>query len=154
MQAAEMESYQRSQALVLLEDMGARINANRVAAATYDTNGLTPAWVGTGDSQPAVCPGPTVGVARDLCEWSNALKGSAEQRSGNSIGAMIGGRGCIEPIGGTNPPSFRIVVTWQGLTGTAPPQFTCAQGQYGTEAFGLRRAVAKVIAIATLTPGP
>ena len=68
MQAAEMESYQRSQALVLLEDMGARINANRVAAATYDTTGLVPAWVGTGDSQLAVCPGPTVGVARDLCE--------------------------------------------------------------------------------------
>jgi len=110
--------------------------------------------VGTGDSQPADCSGAAIGLARDMCEWSNALKGSTEQRNSANIGAMIGGRGCIEPIAGTSPPSFRIVVTWQGLQGTAPPGFTCAQGEYGSEALALRRAIAKVIAIGTLTPGP
>ncbi|MEO5695697.1 MAG: hypothetical protein ABIQ60_01025, partial [Burkholderiaceae bacterium] len=38
--AAEFESYQRSQALVLLEDMASRINANRSDAGSYVTAGL------------------------------------------------------------------------------------------------------------------
>ena len=37
MQTAELEAYQRTQAIVLLQDMVARINANRKSAADYVT---------------------------------------------------------------------------------------------------------------------
>ena len=146
MQAAEMESYQRSQALVLLDDMAHRLSANRANAATYVTG--TP--VGTGDGEPADCSGLAVGQPRDQCEWSNALKGAAEQIAGASVGSMIDGRGCIEAAG-VDPPSYRIMVAWQGLTPTAVPGFACGQGSYGGDD-ALRRVVAKVVTVATLIP--
>jgi len=148
MQAAEMESYQRSQALLLLEDMAARLSTNRAVAVDYVT--ATP--VGTGDSEPADCSVKALGHERDLCEWSNALKGSAEQLGGNAVGSLIGGRGCIDEIAGATPPRYQIVVAWQGLHQSRAPDFECASGNYGSEALGLRRAVAKVVAIADLTP--
>src|ERR1051325_7519643 len=80
MQNAEVESYARSQALVLLDDMAAR------AASP----------VGTGEAtvQPTDCSGVAFGADRDVCEWSNALKGRAElDASAIAVGAMIGGRG-------------------------------------------------------------
>lgn len=147
MQAAEMESYQRSQALMLLEDMAHRLSANRANAATYVT--VNP--IGTGDGEPADCSGIAVGQLRDFCEWSNALKGAAEQLGGASVGSMIDGRGCIEQVAGAVPASFRIVVTWQGLTPTVAPSFDCAAGLYGGND-ALRRAIAKVVSVATLTP--
>jgi type IV pilus assembly protein PilV len=148
MQAAEMESYQRSQALLLLEDMAARLNTNRAVAADYVT--ATP--VGTGGTEPTDCSAKAVGYERDLCEWSNALKGSAETLGGNAVGTLIGGRGCIEEIAGAVPPRYQIVVTWQGLHQSRAPDIACATGAYGNEALGLRRAVVKVVAIADLTP--
>jgi type IV pilus assembly protein PilV len=143
MQSAEVESYARSQALLLLDDMAARLNANRVNAAAYVT--ATPA--GTGDTQPTDCSVTALGVDRDLCEWSNALKGNSELAAGSGVGAMIGGRGCVEPLAaGVNPPSYRIAVVWQGLTATVIPSIDCAQNLYGgNDAF--RRVVAKVVTI-------
>jgi type IV pilus assembly protein PilV len=146
MQAAEMESYQRSQALVLLEDMASRLSANRANAAAYVTAGE----VGTGDAEPADCSGLAFGQPRDRCEWSNALKGAVEQIGGASVGTMLGGRGCIE-VAGADPPSYRIVVVWQGLTPTAVPGYDCGEGLYGADD-AVRRAVAKVVAIASLVP--
>lgn len=147
MQAAEMESYQRTQALMLLEDMTYRLSANRANAASYIT--ATP--VGTGDGAPADCSGLAVGQPRDNCEWSNALKGAAEQLAGASVGAMVDGRGCIEQVAGAVPASYRVIVTWQGLTPTVVPSFDCAAGSYGAND-ALRRAVAKTVTVATLTP--
>ena len=49
---AEMESYQRAQAVVLMNSMVERINANRNAAATYVPNPATTTF-GTGDALPA-----------------------------------------------------------------------------------------------------
>lgn len=147
MQSVEVESYARSQALILVEDMAARLNANRTHAAAYVTT--TPA--GTGDAEPADCSTTAIGVDRDVCEWSNALKGAAELTRGAPIGAMIGGRGCIEQLVGVDPPSFRIAVAWQGLTATVAPGIACGQGLYGNnEAF--RRIVAKVVAIGNGAP--
>jgi len=147
MQNAEMESYQRSQALVLLQDMAARVNAHRTVAATYIT--ATP--VGTADSEPTDCSGIALGTAaRDLCEWSNALEGRAELKGTAAIGTLIGGRGCVEQVVGAVPLQFRVTVTWQGLHETVAPAFGCATGAYGTETY--RRAIAKVVTIGNLTP--
>ena len=151
MQTVEVESYARSQALVLLDDMAARLSANRGVAATYATASPTASPVGVGDAQPTDCSSAAVGVALDTCEWSNALKGNTELSGSAAVGAMIGGRGCIEPLAGANPPSYQVIVTWQGLSPTvAPSGVDCAQSYYGDDR--LRRAVVKVVSIARLGP--
>ena len=145
MQVASSESLQRSQAVLLLQDMANRLSANRANAAAYVT--ATP--LGTGDSQPGSCTGLT-GVALDQCEWSLELKGAAEQQtgSGSYIGAMAGARGCIEQTG-NNPPIFRISVAWQGMAQLNTPSLACGQNLYGADSF--RRAIAASVPVACLT---
>ncbi len=137
---SEMESYQRVQALILLQDMAGRINANRVNAATYVANDI-----GTGDAQPADCTALAAGQLRDTCEWSNALKGSGEKSGSASTGAMIGGRGCItQPAANT----YQISVVWQGLGKTFAPADPCGSTLYGDET--QRRVVNLTVEVANL----
>jgi type IV pilus assembly protein PilV len=156
MTAANTEAYQRAQALLLLEDMVDRMNANRdgVTLGSYTTGTGTP--LGTGDSQPATCDTLAVGAARDQCEWSNALRGAAEQTGGTRVGAMIGARGCVEQIqipdttpGVCKPGIYRVTVTWQGLNATVAPVLACGAGKYGANA-AFQRAVSLKVVIALL----
>jgi len=125
LQSSELESYQRTQALILLEDMENRLSANRKNAATYVTATANP--LGTGDSQPTACTGN--GQSLDECQWSNALKGASEQSSSSTnVGAMIGARGCIEDLG--TGDQFMITVAWQGMTPISAPASTCGTGLY------------------------
>jgi len=139
---AQMEAYQRSQALVLLKDMAARINANRKNAASYV------AAVGTGATCPAV--GTTVAI-KDLNDWCDALLGAAELQGTSNVGAMIGARGCITQ---TVAPStgvasqYLVAVAWQGLNSTKAPSNACGKDQYGNEA--MRRVVVLPVNIANL----
>lgn len=148
---SQMESYQRSQALVLLKDMADRIETNRANASGYVTTGLTPAFVGTGLGS---CAASGVGSAGDLCEWHAALLGAAEvDSSGNKVGAMIGARGCVYQIAAPDPASgvpgqYLVAVAWQGLNNTAAPAVNCGINQYGNEA--LRRVVTLPVSIAIL----
>lgn len=142
MQVAQTESYQRAQAILLLQDMTNRISANRTIAAQY----VVSAPLGTGDSQPSSCSGLT-GVPLDLCEWSQELKGAGEKQSANSVGAMIGARGCVDQIS-ANPPMYRVTVAWQGLSGLKAPSVACAQNLYGSDA--MRRAIYGVVTVANL----
>jgi type IV pilus assembly protein PilV len=146
MQTSDMETYARSQSLVLLDDMAARLSVHRNVAATY----VTAAPAGTGDTQPTDCSGTALGQARDTCEWSNSLKGRAELASSSAVGAMIGGRGCIEAVAGSDPPTYRITVVWQGLSATLAPSVDCGRNLYGPDA--QRRAVSKDVAFANLGP--
>jgi len=156
MQTAEVESYARSQALVLIGDMAARVSANRANAAAYVALAATGNPAGTGDAQPTDCSGIGVLADRDVCEWSNALKGSSEQSGGGvAVGAMIGGRGCIDQLAGIDPPSFRVTVAWQGLSPTIAPAagIDCAQALYGgNDAY--RRIITNVVSVASLAPEP
>jgi type IV pilus assembly protein PilV len=144
-QVASTESLQRSQAVLLVQDMANRISANRANGATYVT--ATP--LGTGDSEPGSCTG-LAGVALDQCEWSLELKGAAEKQAGtgNYIGAMTGARGCVDQIS-ANPPVFRVSVAWQGMAKLSTPSLACGQNLYGSDAF--RRAIAGEVAVACLT---
>ncbi len=136
--SAQVESYQRSQALILLKDMTDRINANRTNSSNYVTS--TPLGVGA-----ATCAG-TSATSIDKCEWSSALKGSAE---GSTSGAMVGARGCIYELASTAPKKYLIAIAWQGLTSTATSSIACGQGSYGSnEAF--RRVISIPITIANL----
>ena len=155
---SEFESYQRVQALMLVQDLVDRMNANRKVATCY-SNGTTGITLGTGASTPATC---TAGDAQqnaradaDLAAWNNLLKGSAESDSGNNVGAMIGARGCITydastEIGGiAGTGVYTISVAWQGLAVTAAPANTCGQNQYGDEK--QRRVVTATVRIAELS---
>lgn len=127
LQTSEMEAYQRSQAIILLQDMVNRINTNRENATAY----LTATPVGVGHTPASDCGTLGTLAARDLCEWSHLLQGAAERAGTTRVGAMIGARGCVEQTAGiTN--EFRVTVAWQGLTpqSAPPPSVTCGAGQY------------------------
>jgi type IV pilus assembly protein PilV len=144
---SQMESYQRSQALILLKDMADRIDDNRANAASYITT--TPLGTLYGS-----CTATGTGSAADLCEWSNALLGAAEMQGTNPVGAMIGARGCIYQIAAAAsgvPAQYLVAVAWQGLNPTASPAVPCGQGSsnYGSSD-ALRRVVSLPISIAIL----
>jgi type IV pilus assembly protein PilV len=122
LQTAEMESYQRSQALILLNDMASRIAINRRMASSYVTT--TP--LGTG----IACPtGTGTRQQVDAMEWCNALQGAAETSGNTKMGAMIGGRGCVQDLGNNE---YLITVAWQGLVPIAAPAegAACGKDQY------------------------
>lgn len=148
MQLAEVESYHRSHAIVLLQDIVARVAANRRNAMNYVT--ATP--LGTGNALQN-CIGLT-GSVLDLCQWNNALLGAAATSSGGQqVGAMIGARGCISNVSATMPREFTVAVAWQGVTPTvAPTATTCGQGLYGNEQ--TRRALVARIKIGCLQNDP
>ena len=152
-QQAENESYQRSQALILLRDMADRMNANRANIASYVTG--TSAPLGTGDTNSG-CSTATTIVAKDKCAWSIALLGAAETTGtcntatgANCVGAMIGARGCVTELDAT-AKIYLIQVVWQGLAPTAAPPTSviCGKDLYGAEE--LRRAVTTVVQIGDL----
>ena len=157
---AELESYQRAQALVLMQDMVDRMNGNRQGnstqcyAITTDTANGTP-YLGTGSSTPT-CTAWGVAATQakavaDLIAWDNLLKGAAET-DGGSVGAMIGARGCISGSAATR--TYQVSVAWQGIIPTGAPLdangnvLTCGTGLYGNE--NLRRVVSTTVRIANL----
>lgn len=138
---SELESYQRGQALVLLQDINSRMEGNMGDAANYVTAGE-----GTGATDAADCTALGTRAAIDLCEWSKALKGSSETKGGSTQGAMIDGRGCVATTG-TNV--YLLSVVWQGLGATAAPATACGQNLYDSEA--TRRAVTMTFRVPDLS---
>jgi len=143
----QMESYQRAQALMLLQDMANRIATNRNNAAAYVTG--TP--LGTG----MVCPTTNASrVQADTRDWCNALQGVAETMGTSNLGAMVGGRGCVETIG---TDEYMVTVAWQGMgpVSAPPASVTCGVDEYdgGPNCIDdlCRRVVTTVVRIATLT---
>ena len=136
---ANIEGYQRSQALILLNDIAQRIYLNRSNASAYLATNI-------GTVNPGDCTTKALGAPRDLCEWALLIQGSAEQlQSGVKLGAVTGARGCI-----TSPATnqYLISIAWQGVQATGPSPNTCGQNAYSDE--NMRRAVTTVIQIGTL----
>jgi type IV pilus assembly protein PilV len=165
-QRSEMESYQRVQALILLQDMVGRINANRKVAACYAfTNAATGTpYLGVGATAAPACAAGTVEqnnqAVTDMTIWSDTLKGAAEKSGAVGVGAMIGARGCVSYGAGTElldkngiviPGTgiYTVAVAWQGLGNTAVATPNCAQGQYGGAA--QRRVVSMTLRTASLS---
>jgi type IV pilus assembly protein PilV len=157
LQSTEMESYQRTQALLLLDDLRGRIEANRLQVANYPEHAPVDAPVGAGMTCPAAGAGSTRAL-QDVNQWCLDLQGAAEKASGNSVGAMIGGRGCVEDlgVGPAGDLTVRVSVAWQGLTPIAAPTEACGANLYngaaGTPCQGdlCRRVVSTVVRIANL----
>lgn len=140
--AAEFEALQRSQALVLVDDMKARLNANRANAGSYVGTGL----IGGGAVESC---GGKVGAALDLCEWANLIRGSTETRAGTKVGAMVSARGCISRATGSTD-RYLIAVAWQGVAATGGPPSTCGQGDATFPDEAMRRVVSSTVCIALL----
>jgi type IV pilus assembly protein PilV len=152
MQISEVESYQRSQALILLSDMASRIDANHRLAANY----VTASPLGTGMTC-ATTNNASTRQEIDAAQWCIALQGAAEKvggANGSKAGAMIGGRGCVESLPNNQ---FLVTVAWQGQAPiSAPPSsVACGLNQYDTAGSGCtqdrcRRAVTTIVQVATL----
>lgn len=173
MQQAEFESYQRSQAVILLYDMVERIQSQKLAArncfalTTNITNG-TP-YLGTGATPPTGCL--SGGTAADnvmadasIAQWDSLLDGASEVKGGVAVGAMVGARGCVhydaasEFTGLPGTGVYTVTVAWQGQSGTSAPKNAdgtanhCADGLYGTgtDAELYRRVVSTTFRLAKL----
>jgi type IV pilus assembly protein PilV len=168
---AELESYQRAQALVLLTDFIDRVNTNRKAATCYaittNTTAGTPYLGTTGTnvystgsyscSISATNAAASTRAQQDLEEFENVLKGASEKTSGGSnIGLMIGARACIGYD--STSQTYTVAIAWQGVSETfSPATWTtapavaknCALNLYGNDR--QRRVVWNKLMIASLT---
>ena len=140
--SSEFEAFQRSEALVLIDDMVSRMNVNRAQAGNYVTAGL----LGAGPI--ADCTG-LASSALDLCEWSNLLRGSSEVRGGVGAGAMLSARGCITRPS-TSTDRYVVSVAWQGMLPTGAPASPCGAGDAAFPSEPLRRVSSSTVCIALL----
>src|SRR5262245_1811930 len=147
----QIESYQRAQALIILRDMAGRITNNRYDAASYVIDPAAPLGDGA-------CPvANATRQEADTTEWCNEIVGASETDTGGGmVGAMVGGRGCVEALGGDE---YMITVAWQGLIpiSAPPPEVACGLDEYNGAAGSqcvndlCRRVVTTVIRIPNLT---
>jgi type IV pilus assembly protein PilV len=151
-QRAQVESYQRVQALILVQDMTARLNSNKAVAGCY----VMASFLGTGNTVVPAAGACAMGsaaqkdrVTKDLTEWRDLLLGSAELVDTNQVGGILAARGCI-----TKDASdlYQVSIAWQGGGSTAAPPatVTCGQGQYGADD-AARRAVSLTVQLSNLS---
>lgn len=168
---AELESFQRAQALVLVSDMVEKIRLNKGTgmkncfAITTAASGA-PVY-GTGAAAFALCTDARWDAAKT--EWSNTLQGASETKTSGgvvaSVGAVIDGRGCVtydaaketidsaSGLGISESGEFTVSVAWQGIGATvANTTNLCGTGLYGSET--KRRVVSSVFRIANTIKNP
>jgi type IV pilus assembly protein PilV len=112
---AEVEATQRTQAVMLLQDMATRIESNRANGAAYIT----------GDVGVAVSANPCDAGAplatRDLCQWGRLLAGANERIDNQNAGVLVGAVGCIYELDNFNR-IYAVAIAWQGMNAFAAPQ--------------------------------
>jgi type IV pilus assembly protein PilV len=153
-QRAQVESYQRVQALLLVQDLASRMNANKTAASCYVVAGfLGTSGVAVPAATACTATGATTGqkdrVAQDLTEWKELLLGSAELSGTDKVGSVLGARGCITK---NASDLYQVSIAWQGTGATAAPPagITCAQGEFGADD-AARRAVSVTVQFGDLS---
>lgn len=146
-QRAQLESFQREQALLLAQDMVQRMQANKAVASCY----VQTSWLGVENTTVPAATTCASGSATqqtrfstDLAEWIAALQGAGEQSGGGSVGGVPSARGCITQDATTG--IYQVSVAWQGsLATSAPPAgIPCAATKYNSDGTTdtARRAVA------------
>ena len=128
LQVSEGEVYQRTRAMLLLDDMAERMSINRPAASDYVTDAAT--GLGAG-----VCADPLTAsalVTRDRAQWCQALQSANQGQAARRTGTLIGGRGCIELLEDVPGEEYLLTVAWQGSMPLSPPPegITCGKDQY------------------------
>jgi type IV pilus assembly protein PilV len=154
----ETEANQRTQAALLLQDMAARIEANRANVAGYITGdaGIT-GYVDVSGVATLVSCDPAAPLAdRDRCEWGQRLAGADERIDARNASVLVGAIGCVYELDAFNRV-YAISVAWQGpSSGAAPstdPAYApagCGRNQYGDES--QRRLMTTLLRIGVLNP--
>lgn len=148
---ASTEAVQRAQAIQLVHDMVDRINSNRRNADEYLVEGELAAA-----GEPEDCTAAATQPARDLCEWTNLLRGVASAEGSARLGSVMGARGCIgrltDASGTAIDRAYVVAVAWQGLVPTAAPANGCGLNQFDAES--KRRVYAYTVRIANLAQVP
>jgi type IV pilus assembly protein PilV len=152
-QAAELESYQRAQALVLVYDMVDKIKVARVVASCFAQSDPTTgaAYYGTAGAGHIGTPNCAAGTTSEngladamMSDWDAGLNGAGETKAGASVGGALGARGCVSYDPATEVPDsggiaipgtgeYLVAVSWQGQTAGVTPSVNCANGLYGSE---------------------
>ena len=124
----EFESYQRAQAVVILNDIAERVAANPEARDIY----VAASPLGVGPTPPNPLCSTLTDAARDACELGELLKGSGEKQGSTSVGAMNKAQACITSFTATATEAFnrcqtgvQIDVVWQGRSPTIVPIASC-----------------------------
>ena len=166
---AELESYQRSQALIMLDDIVDRMNVNRQTvrncfAFTTDTTEGTP-FIGAAGTDHLGTPSCAASTSNyntladnALTELDNLLKGTQEaidvDGETQNAGGIVDARACISydsstELGGISGTGlYTVVLSWQAMSELIAPVASCGNGLYGTEA--RRRAVSTTLRFAVL----
>ena len=107
MPVSSLTCWRRRRSLMACDvDMTSRIANNRNDAAAYVTGADAP--IGADDC----LPDTSTRQRADVTEWCGLLRGASEETSvGTRVGAMVGGRGCVEEI----EEGYLVTVAWQGL---------------------------------------
>lgn len=147
-QRAQLESFQREQALLLAQDMVQRMQVNNKVASCYvlssylgvDSGHLTAPLASTCTSGTST---EQTRFAKDMAEWLSQLQGAGETSGSSSVGGIPSARGCITKDATTG--LYLVAVVWQGSVATsAPPAgIACASTKYNSDGTDTaRRAVA------------
>lgn len=145
-QHVEYESYQRGQALLLVEDMAQRIINNRTDVASYVQASAIPDSQTTED---CTALGTPTAVQVDICEWQNGLRGAAYQEAGAALSThLTNARGCITQVAGLTGV-YIVEVVWAGRTSLGAPLTNCGKGEV-SDNDGFRRSVTTTVAIPNL----
>jgi type IV pilus assembly protein PilV len=147
-QRAQVEAFQREQAILLAQDMVNRMNVNKAVASCY----VLATYLGVDVTTPPVATSCATGTAtqktrfeNDMIEWYSMLQGAATSSGTSAVGGVPHARGCITKDATTG--IYQVSVVWQGSAATsAPPAgIPCASAKYdpGTS----RRAVALTLLI-------
>lgn len=150
----EVEATQRTQAVMLLQDLITRIEANRANVAAYVTgdvgiNGYVPTTTTL-----VVCNPAAPLADRDRCEWGRLLAGANETIDARNAGVLVGAIGCVHEIDAFNR-IYAVSIAWQGMSpGAAPlvdnnfPPSQCGRDLFGNE--NQRRLITMPVRLGTL----
>lgn len=158
---AEVEGTQRTQALLVLQDLVTRIEANRTNAAAYVTGDVgvtgyvTTVSGGVTTTSTVVCDPAAALADRDRCEWSRLLAGTNEQVDTRNAGVLVGAIGCVYEIDAFNR-IYAVAIAWQGMSAGPAPLVDngfapngCGRDRFGNE--NQRRVITMPVRIATLS---
>ncbi|MBL4940402.1 MAG: type IV pilus modification protein PilV [Colwellia sp.] len=127
------DAMQRSLASSLAQDIVEKMRSNdSTALALYAANSPYGSGViadaESCNSADALCT-PIQMVTYDLYGWEQALMGAGAKNSGNNVGGLVGGVGCLS----VNGNAVTVVVTWQGKVEYADAQKEDGCGTSGTK---------------------
>jgi type IV pilus assembly protein PilV len=145
-QQSALETYYRTQALAIVDDMVNRLYANPTEAKSCYITSAFAKLPGEWDATAQEHLGCSQASDRDLTDWNDLLRGAGELLTNDSgaasVGALIGGRGCIraDTLDGT---LLHVSVAWQGLRDLPQESDPCGAGRYDDES--RRRVVSALV---------